>query len=306
MEKILKIPRKYIDSFTKLLEDLSEASKRIISLKLAKIDYKNDTDLQDKLLETLEPLLEASTDQAAAYAAIFYDILRMESTGEPLNAVTYSGRNPETTERALQDYLDQTGWEYSDALLNLILGQIDYEIKKAASEAVLHNANIDPLEPRFARVPAGADTCPFCIMLASRGFVYHSRQSAGELNHFHANCRCRVIPGFPGMEVEGYDPSALYEQYLSDLKSGRLKISKVKKFTKGNRSKRATNPESTRFKTAGDFTKYIRAAESIDDLQMRCAVVESEFPDSGLSGRTYDDIRLAVADMKEKLIRSVA
>lgn len=38
------------------------------------------------------------------------------------------------------------------------------------------------------------------------GFVYRSAKLAGEGNHFHANCRCRVIPGFEEMAVQGYDP----------------------------------------------------------------------------------------------------
>ena len=47
-------------------------------------------------------------------------------------------------------------------------------------------------------------------MLASRGAVYHSRQSAGEFRHFHRHCDCKVVPGFeddPDAElVEGHDP----------------------------------------------------------------------------------------------------
>ncbi len=59
---------------------------------------------------------------------------------------------------------------------------------------------------RFARVPQGGDTCTFCAMLASRGFVYWTRKTAGEFNHYHANCRCLVVPDDGSGEVEGYDP----------------------------------------------------------------------------------------------------
>lgn len=62
---------------------------------------------------------------------------------------------------------------------------------------------------RFARVPTGATNCPFCIMLASRGFVYKSELSA--LNANHPNCDCRIVEGFDGMEVEGYD-----QEYYQD------------------------------------------------------------------------------------------
>ena len=65
----------------------------------------------------------------------------------------------------------------------------------------------------YARVPMGNEACGFCIMLASRGFAYSSANAAGEGNHYHANCRCKVIPGFPGMRVDGYDPDGMGRRY---------------------------------------------------------------------------------------------
>lgn len=66
---------------------------------------------------------------------------------------------------------------------------------------------------RFARIPQGGDTCTFCAMLASRGFVYWSRETAGEFNHYHRNCRCLVVPDDGSGEVEGYDSSEWYERW---------------------------------------------------------------------------------------------
>ena len=45
---------------------------------------------------------------------------------------------------------------------------------------------------RWARVPSGAETCAFCLILASRGDAYHSAESAGEGRKFHGDC---VLPG---------------------------------------------------------------------------------------------------------------
>ena len=50
----------------------------------------------------------------------------------------------------------------------------------------------------FARVPTGTETCTFCLMLASRGAVYHTRKTAGEWRHFHRGCDCKVVPSFEG------------------------------------------------------------------------------------------------------------
>lgn len=64
---------------------------------------------------------------------------------------------------------------------------------------------------RFARVPTGSTTCPYRCMLASRGFVYKSELSA--LNGNHRHCDCRIVEGFAGMEVEGYDPDEYYDKW---------------------------------------------------------------------------------------------
>ena len=65
---------------------------------------------------------------------------------------------------------------------------------------------------RFARVPQGP-SCGFCIMLASRGFVYASKESAGQFKRFHDDCDCRIVAGMPGTTVEGYNPEEMYDRY---------------------------------------------------------------------------------------------
>ena len=107
------------------------------------------------------------------------------------------------------------------------------QVARRANETTSHNVGRDAKRgARFARVPMGAHTCQFCLMLASRGFVYHSAQTAGEFGHYHSDCRCKVVAGFPEMTyyykngvkvsrgkdptVEGYDPDAIF----SALQSG--------------------------------------------------------------------------------------
>ena len=72
---------------------------------------------------------------------------------------------------------------------------------------------------RFARIPTGFETCAFCLMLASRGAVYHSRKAAGESKHFHRGCDCEAAPSFdpnPYAEVvEGVKPRELQERWSS-------------------------------------------------------------------------------------------
>lgn len=47
-------------------------------------------------------------------------------------------------------------------------------------------------------VSAGFETYTFCLMIASRGAVYHTRKSAGEWKHFHRECDCKMAPSCAG------------------------------------------------------------------------------------------------------------
>ena len=130
--------------------------------------------------------------------------------GEAMGATYDSGRDPKATEGAVRAFAQKLVKGNVDAFVSACLDRADYEIKVAAAQTCLNNAKRDRRKPRFARVPNGTETCDFCLMLASRGFVYHTEAAA---SHTHASCDCRVIPSWDSYEVEGYDPKAIYDQW---------------------------------------------------------------------------------------------
>lgn len=70
---------------------------------------------------------------------------------------------------------------------------------RSLNETIIANVGRDrDRGAMFARVPTGFETCAFCLMLASRGAVYHSRKTAGEWGRFHRGCDCKVVPSFEG------------------------------------------------------------------------------------------------------------
>lgn len=78
-------------------------------------------------------------------------------------------------------------------------------------DAVLQGAE-NSKGPRvgYMRVPRGAYTCGFCIMLASRGAVYPTEGSAGKKGvgrEYHPGCDCAVRPLYEGQT----EPSAVRE-----------------------------------------------------------------------------------------------
>ena len=97
-------------------------------------------------------------------------------------------------------------------------------VGRSANTTTIANAERDYSKGvRYARVPTGKETCGFCLMLASRGFDYKSKQSAGwtggAFNRFHDRCDCRVVAGDASTTVDGYDPEWLYDAYMDARKT---------------------------------------------------------------------------------------
>lgn len=87
-------------------------------------------------------------------------------------------------------------------------------VRRSAQDNIIHCCR--DAEIRFARVPSGLETCAFCFMLASRGFVYWSEAAAGGQHKFHEHCTCVVVPGEKGRtKIDGYDPAVMYRNWKS-------------------------------------------------------------------------------------------
>lgn len=160
-------------------------------------------------LETFFPALVSQYgDAAAALAADWFEGL----TGAKavLGAPVAEARANASMRWALGSILNGSP-EQALATLGVVLDKFVKEPGRDTIAASASEAGIG-----YARVPFGAETCAFCLMLASRGAVYQSRESAGIGHEFHGDCDCVVTPirddnDFP----KGYDPDALYEQYAA-------------------------------------------------------------------------------------------
>jgi hypothetical protein len=92
----------------------------------------------------------------------------------------------------------------------------DKYVKQFGRDTVTWNA--DRQGVRFARVPSGAKTCAWCLMLASRDAVYLSEASAkyrADGERYHGFCDCQPVPLGPGdVYPEGYLPNDYYDMYM--------------------------------------------------------------------------------------------
>jgi len=234
----VEIPREYIDNFSKVINAISDDAKKKLSKALENIKADDLETLRSEILAVMDVILSPYTDNAAAVAATFYDGLReWFGISDGFYALSNSMRSAETTATAVTAYTAAVP-ELNDELKRQLYKQVGYEVKRAANECMAYNAKRDPKKPKWARVPkytpveyrpwskelgvthnkqlAETGTCEFCTMLASRGFSYHTAETA---SHAHDRCDCVIVASWDkdNPAVQGYDPDALYREW-KDLK----------------------------------------------------------------------------------------
>lgn len=166
----------------------------------------------------MEGYVQGYDDIASEFAAEWYDH-RAKSEGISLDqAITMAVYSPEKSD-AVARYQARKLAKGGDAAFAKACGEYARnDAFRSLNETIIANVGRDKDKgAKFARVPTGFETCTFCVMLASRGAVYHTRKTAGEWKHFHRNCDCKVVPSFeddPEAElVQGVKPRELYDLY---------------------------------------------------------------------------------------------
>lgn len=292
------VPRVYIEHFTQGINAISASSQEALRQELLAIDYSNMTKAIDKIVSLMEFFCSVSSEAAATLAAEFYRGMSLAQTGDDYDAEAFSAHLASGTEAAVRGIV-QTGVNGQLlAMIDELVQRVDYETKRAAGDTVMQNANADPRDVKYARVPTGNETCPWCIALASRGFVYASAQSAGIDGHYHAHCDCRIVPSF-GESVEGYYPDQLYEQYLGfrdTLAGGRLS-------REATSLEEALNLGKAQLSTTNEVMRFIRDATSFEDLKRRVEVLNAEAPYHHFTMQEQMDIRRAMWSKRDSLLK---
>lgn len=141
-------------------------------------------------------------------------------------------------------------------------------VKMAGTDTILSNAHRDRPKgkgskkkhsgAKVAWIPSG-DTCPFCLMLASKGWQNQTVWGANNHSeHIHANCDCTYAVKFnDSVDYAGYDPSEYKEMYDNAEGSTR-----DEKFRSMNRKYRAENRDRI------NRQKRIEYAKKQDSLEM--------------------------------------
>ena len=301
------IPHRYIENYSNALNGITSNAKKALIVALEKVDYSRPAaEVRNTVIALMQMVCGASTDLSARLSAEFYDGLRLYMMGKKIGAVAVSGRNPESTEGAIRAFIQVIVDDSDvDRFIELCVDRLDYENNRAANECVAVNARRDSLKPKWARVPMGEETCEFCLMLASRGFVYSSYDLA---SHSHANCDCRVVPGWNNNEIEKYNADEYFNEYLNVLNvtTSQHASRMVDDVSSTSRAMRKVR-RGSKFSGVAEMNNYLKGSSSVDELYERSGVVFQDFKkfwntDDNASRSMFDSISRTAKAVRKALM----
>jgi len=209
-----------IRRYSKMARDVSKSAREEFVRRASEIDYSDWDRAAQELRELCRAMVSLYGMAASTLGAQWYDYCRRLAIGEgePADALTpndgalsydmertihglYAGTTkPEEMAERMGATVEKHVHELSRNTVSAAL-QRDYEaqVARGASERTKSRY-------RWTRVTVGT-SCAFCTMLASRGAVYLSRESAGGTpsHKFHDDCDCVVLPFADSGDIRGYE-----------------------------------------------------------------------------------------------------
>ena len=199
------LSREDFENYGRMTVDLANQASAEFDQFVRSLEVTDYWPVRETIMDFAEGLIREYGGAAALNAADFF-----ESQTGIANALASESIDIKSLDTSLRYSISKARYDALEkSPLSAVNQNIARQTKNYAHQTMVDNARKN--HTMFARVPTGAHTCAFCMMLASRGFVYYSKQSAGEMMQFHNDCDCHVVAGVDG--VEGYDPEELYSDY---------------------------------------------------------------------------------------------
>jgi hypothetical protein len=242
-----------IDAYSEAIDSLSAVAFAQLKALLLSLDNPNPIVFRDALLATYPELLAPFTTAASLVAASWYSTLRANAgitgTFAPVLAPPPPTDQLDAGVRYSLTPLFQPEKFIGSDILTLLAGFTQRMIADAGRDTISGSATQDPTRVGYQRVPR-AGACAFCSLLASRGAVYRSAESAGGVvgrgvdasetagkvggqgkgvnprgsqaigSKYHNHCRCVVAPKFPGADNDYLN---YVEQHFEEIHAKALK-----------------------------------------------------------------------------------
>ena len=162
-------------------------------------------------------LVQSRSVQSAALAAHYYEMFRAAESPvhQAVRTVSLAAVRDEEKIRAAIGATTRgsvykslaAGQTYETVMRNALVnvsGAVSRDVLAGGRDTIFAEERRDPRTTGVARI-TGAAPCAFCAMLASRGPVYMSAESAGQIEgqemDWHPHCDCSIEVAYEGYEM---------------------------------------------------------------------------------------------------------
>lgn len=209
------LTRSDVSTLSKAQQTIIAEAKRELGKVWAETEDMPPAQRRDALIALVQAIVRKYGSGDSEVAAAWYEQMRRrwledDFTVEPWTLTPGSDARLTQAIRAKANLIFPEDDAYDpEGYLAYLNGLVDRNVHAHGQLTVAHNVRRDRRGVRYARVPTGGETCQFCFMLCSRGFVYRSADSGSF--HAHANDRCELVPQFKAgtAKVKGYDPDRM-------------------------------------------------------------------------------------------------
>ncbi len=212
------VRRSAIRRYQRLLDEQAEQARlyveRMVGAYLEDNPGKSVAETRQEVYELLRVALPNFTGLAETLSCEFMQGLCEAYGWDGVVPELFDTTDYQVVERKLHYFAGYLADGDVDRFKDEVASVTSYFVRRSAQDNLVENCKKAKI--RYARVPSGLETCPFCFMLASRGFVYHTELSAGLQHAFHEHCTCTIVPGAKGRtRIDGYDPGTMHENWKS-------------------------------------------------------------------------------------------
>ena len=270
----MRVTQARLASYRADVEAYGEAARsyveQYLSAVLADSPGATVAELRDEAMGAIRDSLNAFGDQVQAVAVRLFEEVVSDGAGIDAETGIYDVVPGEMVDGAVRYRARRIIEGDREGFVRDVADLSRYYVHRSALENMVRNCERNDL--RYARVPSGRETCGFCFMLSSRGFVYRSEETAGSTHSYHDHCDCVIVPGFKddgrelGPQVEGYDPDEMRKRWHSCQATAGTDAElreRWKSMTDGQRARYKGNTDGERYRRFAN-AQAIREAETRD------------------------------------------
>lgn len=195
------------------------------------------------LVDALYSLIWETRREAAVLARRFFDGQQARFSDQSPTSINLPSYRREWLEESLQPQRARLVVEDTpEGVLTEVSEIAMKDTEDAGRKTLMRAVENSTVAMGWARVLTGRENCAFCVMLASRGAVYRSEESAGGTNSrtFHKGCDCKVVPVFdpdnwPGLEASR-EAERIYRDGINGARGQREVLRKLRQYLNENPS----------------------------------------------------------------------